>query len=210
VCAVGALPRVSPQPLSVANRSLQAFGGVSLSQPLGYRSFVGGKVVQNGGEECGNRAFHELSAAQTRMRGGGEGKEIFLFEPNSSGPPMHLGLDCFWRVRANRASTPAAAVAHINNGVWQSNPPTLINRHFTWLAVSDKVCQRPQSESALFKQAYPGMCWNDASMKGWHDHCAAQLRCKKKRQPPCARCSSAATRTLACLCASRRQGEPSG
>ena len=95
MCAVGALPRVSPQPLSVANRSLQAFGGVSLSQPLGYRSFVGGKVVQNGGEECGNRAFHELSAAQTRMRGGGEGKEIFLFEPNSSGAPMHLDLTVF-------------------------------------------------------------------------------------------------------------------
>ena len=37
----------------------------------------------------------ELSAAQKRMRGGGEGKEIFLFELNSSGVPMHLDSTVF-------------------------------------------------------------------------------------------------------------------
>ncbi len=79
----------------------------------------------------------ELSAAQKRMRGGSE--EIFLFEPNSSGAPMHLDSTVFGGcvqivpvqlLRLLHTSTMASG---------RAIPQTVINRHFTWLAASDKV-----------------------------------------------------------------------
>jgi hypothetical protein len=100
----------------------------------------------------------ELSAAQTRMGGGCEGEEIFLLEPNSSGAPMHLDSTVFGGcvrivpvhlLRLLHTSTMASG---------RATPQTVINRHFTRLAASDKARQRPMSESALPKQAFPSIC----------------------------------------------------
>jgi hypothetical protein len=95
----------------------------------------------------------ELSAAQKRMR-----EEVNAKEPNSSGTPMHLDLTVIGGcvrivpvhlLRLLHTSTMASG---------RATPQTVINRHFTRLAVSDKARQRPMSESALLKQAFPGIC----------------------------------------------------
>ena len=57
----------------------------------------------------------------------------------------------------------------------RATPQTVINRHFTRLAASDKVCVSAPDERICPPQTSVSwdLSWNDASMKGRHDHRAA-------------------------------------
>ena len=82
----------------------------------------------------------ELSAAQKRMRGGCEGEEIFLLEPNSSGAPMHLDSTVFGGICVQIVPVHLLRLLHTSTmASGRATPQTVINRHFTRLAVSDKV-----------------------------------------------------------------------